>query len=319
VRPGLVWHVGVSDKPTASWALSGCPTSAPGQGGQRSSQQPFEGPFASVPGRDCPPRSDVGQEPPHAGQAHHSTGNLAAALGAASDWANSGTRNVSGAEGSWSNVIGSARGPQQRAKDAVRCLTVQGKKALVAGAMVSSLIVALGSELAFIIGLFIGSIVSALVSVAITAVRGCGQFSTLRALVQGWVCGLFAGTACGWVAVKLGRSLSVPEGRLIWLAIVPPILGEFGHFLNRFSLRYGGKPDTGVFVPLGRLHRAAWAPIRRGIFTIALEVLKGSGAEDTPALAVRKADSFIGWMCCGVAGGAAISIWWLAKVLHVFN
>ncbi len=202
-------------------------------------------------------------------------------------------------------------------KGAVRHLTFKGKRAFLALSMVKCLLVALGSELAFVIGLFIGSIVSGLVTLLVHAIRGFWRLSAVRALVQGAVCGLFAGAACLWVAVELGRTWSVPDGRLLCLAIVPPIVGEFGHFLNRFSLRHRGKPDTGFFVPLGRLHAAAWEPIRQGIFRIALEVFKENAPEDISVFAARKAIWFVGWMCWGLTLGAIISIWWLARDLHV--
>lgn len=100
--------------------------------------------------------------------------------------------------------------------------------------LVCTILVALASELAFLIGLLIGSIVSIFAAMTITSIRGQGRLSTIRALLQGAISGVIAGTAGLWVAVSLGRALSLPEQGLIWIAAVPPILGELGHFLNRF-------------------------------------------------------------------------------------
>jgi hypothetical protein len=184
--------------------------------------------------------------------------------------------------------------------------------------MIKAFLVAIVSEVSFLIGIFIGSIVSLFAGlVAITAIRGSGQFSVARALLQGAICGLVAGTAGFWVAAMLGRSLSLPDQWLLWIAVVPPIVGEFGHFLNRFSLRHRGKPDTGVFVPLGRLHAAAWAPFRRAIYTLGLEIFRENDPDDIPLLAVRKADWFLGWVILGCVVGVAVSMWWLASVLNV--
>jgi hypothetical protein len=184
--------------------------------------------------------------------------------------------------------------------------------------IIYTVLVALASEASFVVGLLIGSIVSAFAALMITAIRGSGRLSALRAILQGTICGLFAGTAGLWAAISLGRALSLPDQGLFWLAVVPPFLGEFGHFLNRFSLRHMGKPDAGVFVPLGRLHGAAWEPFRQGIFHNALEVFRENEQEDIPALAAQKAIWFTGRACLGLFIGAVISMWWLAGVLHLF-
>ena len=183
--------------------------------------------------------------------------------------------------------------------------------------MINGLLVALASELSFVVGIFVGSIMSSFAALAITAVRGYGRLSTARAFLQGTIIGFVAGISGLGVAVMLGRSLSVPSSWLLWLALVPPILGEFGHFLNRFSLRYRGKPNTGVFVPLGRLHAAAWVPLRRNIYTLGLEVFRDSEPQDIPYLAVQKADWFIGRAFWGLAIGAAFSVWLLASNLSM--
>jgi hypothetical protein len=183
--------------------------------------------------------------------------------------------------------------------------------------MINGFLVALASELLFVVGIFVGSIVSSFAALAITVLRGSGRLSTARALLQGMIIGFVAGTSGLGVAVMLGRSLSVPNSWLLWLALIPPILGEFGHFLNRFSLRYRGKPDTGAFVPLGRLHAAAWVPLRRNIYTLGLEVFRDSEPQDIPYLAVRKADWFIARAVWGVVIGAAFSVWLLASNLSM--
>ena len=180
-------------------------------------------------------------------------------------------------------------------------------------------LVALASELSFLIGLIIGSIVSAFAALAIVFIRGSWRLSAIRAILQGTITGLFAGTAGLWVAVSLGRVLSLPSQWLMWLAVAPPFLGEFGHFLNRFSLRHMGRTDTGVFVPLGRLHGAAWEPFRQGIFHNALEVFRESDPEDIKVLAAQKAIWFTGRACFGLVIGAVISMWWLASILHLFS
>ena len=181
-----------------------------------------------------------------------------------------------------------------------------------------TLLVALPSELSFLVGLIIGSIVSMFAAMMVTAIRGTGHLTAMRAISQGLISGLFAGAAGIWVAVSLGRVLSLPDSRLIWLAVIPPILGEFGHFLNRFSLRHIGRPDTGMYVPLGRLHGAAWEPFRQGIFRLAHEAFRDNAPEDIPVFAAQKAIWFTGRACFGLVVGSAISMWYLASVLHIF-
>src|SRR4051812_2482476 len=100
------------------------------------------------------------------------------------------------------------------------------------------LLVALASELTFLIGLIVGNIVCASAALAITDIGGSCRVSAMRAILVGAIAGLFAGTAGLRITILLGRALSLPDQWLIWLAVVPPFLGEFGHFLNRFSLRH---------------------------------------------------------------------------------
>jgi hypothetical protein len=194
-------------------------------------------------------------------------------------------------------------------------------------AMIMAFLVAVVSELSFVFGIVVGWLASALTVIAITAALGIRQLSTVRAFLlstgraflQGTVCGLAAGTAGLGVAVVLGRRLSVPDRWIFWAVIMPPILGEFGHFLNRFSLRHTGKPDTGLFVPLGRLHAAAWAFFRRETYTLALEVFKENKPEDIPSLAIRKADRLLGRAILGALVGTIFGMCWVANVLHVFS
>ena len=183
--------------------------------------------------------------------------------------------------------------------------------------MIRALVVALAAELSFLIGLLIGSIASGFGALAITAIRGWGRLSFVRALLQGTIAGLIAGGMGLWVAVTLGRSLSVPDRWLIWLAAIPPIVGEFGHFLNRFSLRHRGKPDTGIYVFLGRPHGAAWEPFRQGIFRLAIEAFKENDPEDIPVFAYQKTIWFIGRASWGLLIGAIISMWLIARVFHL--
>jgi hypothetical protein len=187
--------------------------------------------------------------------------------------------------------------------------------------IINPFLVALASELSFLIGIFVGWVTSGFAALAIVAMRGSGRLSVARALLQGMLCGLVAETAGLGVAAQLGRRLSVPDQWLFWIAITPPILGEFGHFLNRFSLRHRGRPDTGLFVPLGRLHAAAWAPFRRDIYTLGLGMFSESDPGDIPLLAVRKADWFLGRAIWGFLIGVAVSMWWLASALnmHIFR
>ena len=182
-----------------------------------------------------------------------------------------------------------------------------------------TLLVALASELSFLVGLIIGSIVLLFAGTMVTAIRGIGYLTALRAFSQGLISGLFAGAAGIWVAVSLGRALSLPDHRLIWLAVIPPLLGEFGHFLNRFSLRHIGRPDTGAYVPLGRLHEAAWEPFRKFIFSLAHEAFRENAPEDIPVFAAQKAIWFTGRACFGLIVGSLISMWYLASVLHIFT
>jgi hypothetical protein len=182
---------------------------------------------------------------------------------------------------------------------------------------IKALVVALVSELSFVIALVIGGIISVLAALAVTAVRGYARLTRVRAVLQGVVTGLVAGAAGLWVAIELGRSLSVPDSWLLWLAAIPPILGEFGDFWRRFYLQYIGRPDTGVFVPLGRLHGAAKHPLWRSTFEVGLVVFRENDPEDVPVLAASKAYWFIGWMSWGLVIGAITSMWWIAEISHI--
>ena len=183
--------------------------------------------------------------------------------------------------------------------------------------MINAIIVTLASELSFLIGIGIGSFISIFPALLVTAVRGSGMLSSMRAFLQGAITGIVAGAVGIWVTVTLGRSLSVPDSWLFWIAIIPPIIGEFGHFLNRFSLRHRGKPDTGLFVPLGRLHMVAWEPFRKSINTLSLEVFRENDPKDIPFLSYQKTNWFIGRVILGFLFGVVISMWWLTSVLHI--
>lgn len=67
-----------------------------------------------------------------------------------------------------------------------------------------------------------------------------------------------------------------------------------------------GRPDIGIYVPLGRLHGAAWEPFRQNIFRLAHEVFRENAPEDIPALAAGKAIWFTGWACFGLARRCAL-------------
>src|SRR5207249_9338457 len=127
-------------------------------------------------------------------------------------------------------------------------------------------------------------IVAMYAGMAITIIRGTGRLSIARAVFQGTICGLLAGAGGFSTTTMLGRSLSLPDSWLFWMAIGAPTVGEFGHFLNRFSLRHRGKPDSGLFAPLGRLHAAAWAPFRRFLYALGIAIFEGNDPNEIPML-----------------------------------
>src|ERR1043166_3175746 len=176
-----------------------------------------------------------------------------------------------------------------------------------------TLLVAAGSELAFVIALVVGTFLSMLISFAVTAIRGVGRLSVTRAVCQGVIAGLVAGSAGLWTAVHLGRAASMPANEFIWLAAIPPLLGELGYFLNRFSLRHLGRPDAGMYVPLGRLHAAAWVPLERGVFALAHEIWPESDPEEIPQLAEQQTVWYLDWACFVLLVGAAVSMIWLRE------
>ena len=183
--------------------------------------------------------------------------------------------------------------------------------------MISNILVTIASELSFLIGIIVGTFTSGLAALASTAMRGSGRLSVVRALLQGILTGLVAGAAGLGVSVMLGRSLHVSDRWLFWIAVTPPIIGEFGHFLRRLSLRRNGRPGTGLFAPLGLLHAAAWAPFRRFAYTLGLELFRENDPKEIPHLAVLKADWFVGWAISGSVIGVAVSMGWLSSALHV--
>jgi hypothetical protein len=183
---------------------------------------------------------------------------------------------------------------------------------LVGVIVIKVLLVAVVSEVCFLVAILIGSPVSSLGIEAIGMTIGSRPYSAAKALLTGAICGSVAGIAGLWVATALGRSLSLPEHWLLWVAVVPPLVGEYGYLLNRFSLRVRGEPDTGVFAPLGRWHQLVWYPLRSSVYHFGLHIC-GEGAPDTVrVLALRKADWFLGRVICAYAIGVAVSMTCLA-------
>ena len=58
--------------------------------------------------------------------------------------------------------------------------------------MISNILVTIASELSFLIGIIVGTFTSGLAALAITAMRGSGRLSVVRALLQGILTGLVA-------------------------------------------------------------------------------------------------------------------------------
>jgi hypothetical protein len=178
--------------------------------------------------------------------------------------------------------------------------------------MIAAVLDACASEIAFLLGIIVGTAVASIARLAVLATTsGRSSLSGARALFDGTVSGVIAGAAGLSLAIALGRRLSVPGSWMLWIVTVPPAVGEFGHFLNRFSLRFRHKPDSGLLAPLGRAHGAAWAPLRRLYFTLGVELFKGEDSEQIPLLAVRRADWCVDRAVFGLAIGAAVSIWWI--------
>lgn len=188
-----------------------------------------------------------------------------------------------------------------------------------------SLITALAGELSFVIGLVIGSIVSIFGSFAFTILfwiippRGGGRFSAIRAFFQGACSGLVAGLFGLLAVIFLGRYLSVPDHWLLLLAIVPPFMGEFGNFIDRFLLKNNGTPNRGLFVPLGRVHAAAKAPFENNNYHKALYVFRERQPEETKILAAQVSSWLLDWMSWGLPIGAITSMIYLAKAFHLYT
>ncbi len=188
--------------------------------------------------------------------------------------------------------------------------------------MLNAIGVAVACEFSFLLGLVLGCTVVTLVPTT----TGSWKPSMLKAIIEGVIIGLFAGTACLWVARLLGNWLAVPSSWWIWLAFALPVLGEFGHFLKRLSLRLRGTPNRGVFMPLGRVHAAAWEFLASGTFSElsfklkrATEFTSASANNEvaTPdsheigVLAFRETNLFIMRALWGAVLGAALVAWYM--------
>jgi hypothetical protein len=158
------------------------------------------------------------------------------------------------------------------------------------------LLALLGAELAFLVALLVGLLLAILAGMLATTLRGVGYLSMTRAIGQGVIAGVLAGTSAYWAASWIAGARALPHGWVFWLAIALPFYGEFGDFLNRFSLRYRGKPDSGIFVPLGRLHMVVKEPFRTNVFHLATYIFANQEPDEVGKLAYRKMMWFVGWM-----------------------
>lgn len=184
-----------------------------------------------------------------------------------------------------------------------------------------ALLVALLADIAFALGILLGAVLAQVVATVFNFLR-VSRRSLMSAILQGITVGLVAGIAGLWTAIALGRYFGLPDPWLIWLAVIPPALGEFGHWMNRFSLRHLGRPDKSVFMPLGRLHAAAWEFFKSPTFHYYRYIINTERGESADSDKFgREAYQLTLWhlgkAICGLAVGAALSMWLLSRALHL--
>jgi hypothetical protein len=180
-------------------------------------------------------------------------------------------------------------------------------------------LVALAAEFSFAIGVVAGALLGQLVGTAFNFVVRSGR-SLASTLLQGLTLGLVSGFAAIAVAIWLGRYLGVPDSWLIWLALVPPAIGEFGHWMNRFSLRHLGRPNKGLFMPLGRVHAAAWELYKTPTFHYYRYVLNVQHGENPESEkygreAYQTTMQDLGKAIIGMIGGVGLVLWLAMKFL----
>jgi len=179
-------------------------------------------------------------------------------------------------------------------------------------------VVALAADLSFAIGIVVGALLGQLIGTAFNFLVRSGR-SLVSTLLQGITLGFVSGLAAIGVSIWLGRYLGLPNAWSLWLALVPPAIGEFGYWLNRFSLCHLGRPNKGIFMPLGRVHAAAWEFFKTPTFHYYRHVLNVENGESPDSdkygrAAYQKTLEDLARAVVGMVGGVGLALWFVARI-----